>query len=111
MLSLLKAIKLISATRKPDISTCEEISSEDLVEELTDIAIEKISAGAVYPPEIGTEIPVGIGNGGFGLSPDYSPLPKPKLPRLGALDPAKRTSPKNAVTITIPIPTIETNRF
>jgi hypothetical protein len=113
MLLLQQAIKLIYAVRTHNISTKGELSPWDLVTELTDVTSEKISAGAAFTPENRGETenntsPI-IGYGGLGITPDYSPpLPKLRLPRLGTLDPSKRTVPQNVMTITIPLPTLET---
>jgi len=98
--------------RTHDISTKAELSPWDLVTELTDVTSERISAGVTFTPETRGETenntPPGIG-GGLGFTPDYSPpLPKLRLPRLGTLDPSKRTIPQNVMTITIPLPTLET---
>ncbi|MBD2385518.1 hypothetical protein [Cylindrospermum sp. FACHB-282] len=97
-----------------------EIYPSALVEQLSDATAEKVCGGAINTPEttagenkseppakVGNDkaIPLGIGYGGLGKVPFYSPLPPTKLPRLGGLDPSTRTSPKNAITITIPLPT------
>lgn len=96
------------------------ISISNIVEELTDATAEQICAGAIDTPETTEEnksitpakggnvngIPLGIGYNGLGTTPYYSPLPATKLPRLGGLDPSTRTTPKNAISITIPLPTL-----
>lgn len=97
-----------------------EIFPSALVEELTDATAEQICGGAIDTPETTEEnksitpakegnvngIPLGIGYNGLGTAPYYSPLPATKLPRLGELNPSTRTTPKNAISITIPLPTL-----
>ncbi|AFZ23352.1 hypothetical protein Cylst_1034 [Cylindrospermum stagnale PCC 7417] len=117
------------ATKSPKSASTDykqveiKICSLALVEELTDTTAEQVCGGASDNPETtetnksttpstggnSKSIPLGIGYGGLGTAPFYSPLPASKLPRLGELDPSKRTPPtKNAITITIPLPSMPT---
>ncbi len=107
MLVASKAIQLTYFSRAYKINSTEETSLVALWEELTDVELEQINGGAIYPPEaIGEATPLGIGYGMSGNEPYYTPLPKLKLPRLAPINPSNRhESPQNNVTITIPLPT------
>lgn len=104
------------------------IISSDLVQELTDSRSEQVCGGAIMTPDTtggndstmtpatqgnSSALPLNVGYkpingiadyGQLGLNPFYPTLPPSKLPRIGSLDPSTRTSPKNVITITIPLP-------
>ncbi|MCM0593528.1 MAG: hypothetical protein HEQ35_01775 [Gloeotrichia echinulata IR180] len=110
------------ATNKATNSTNIQVESATpvLVEELSDGRSEQVSGGRILTPEIpGTTVgdsnsipsgggysptPMMGGSGGIDLNPFYLPQHASKLPRLGPIDPSTRTSPKNVMTITIPLP-------
>ncbi|MEA5620697.1 hypothetical protein VB711_23065 [Cronbergia sp. UHCC 0137] len=77
---------------------------------LTDARAEQIYGGTNTNP-LDTDknyqiIPSSETYQGVGLTPFYPDLPKTKLARLDPLDPSTRPefTPKNAITITIPLP-------
>jgi uncharacterized protein (DUF2126 family) len=103
------------------VSTVNNYSeAATLVTELNDATAEKVCGGAITTPETTggnnintmpttgnkTNIPSPTGYENFGLTPFLPDLPAAKLPRLGPLDPSKRTAttPKDSITITIPLP-------
>jgi hypothetical protein len=91
-----------------------------LVNEINDTLAEKLCGGTITTPQTTqenglstmprtgneTSMPSVKASDALGLTPFVPHLPTTKLPRLGPLDPTKRTAntPKNAVTITIPLP-------
>ncbi len=85
--------------------------TKSVILELTDTAAAEVCAGLkIIPQTTGSSgeddntLPPAGWDGGIGLMPFLPPLPGTKLHRLGILDPTKRTSPKNSITISIPIP-------
>jgi hypothetical protein len=99
----------------PDKSLIE-LSILTLMADLSDSAAEQLCGGSTTTPEVTAEgqspridtasIPSTEDFQQLGLKPFFPVLNNTKLPRLGHLDPAKRTPtpPKNAITITIPLP-------
>ncbi|WP_413174999.1 hypothetical protein [Anabaena azotica] len=91
-----------------------------LVNEINDTLAEQLCGGTIATPQTTqenglstmprtgnqTSMPSLQASGALGVTPFVPNLPTTKLPRLGPLDPTKRTTntPKNAVTITIPLP-------
>jgi hypothetical protein len=99
----------------------EEISRSSLISDIQDAIAEQLCGGTMTPdtatdasntttPETNTKnaIPSPASYQKYGLTPFFPNLPATKLPRLGSLDPSARqaTQPKNAITITIPLPRI-----
>jgi hypothetical protein len=105
--------------QETDLDRSLEVSILSLIEELNDTTAEKLCGGSTITPEVSGEDPTNQSSRvdtasipstedfqQLGLQPFFPVLSNSKLPRLGHLDPANRTpsTPKNSITITIPLP-------
>ena len=109
------AIQLATNSTKPIDADSNypkmRIELSALVVEITDRTAEQVCAGSMVTPETDgakeendhTTPPAGW-DGGIGLKPFLPTLPGTKLHRLGSLDPYNRPTPKNSITITVPLP-------